>query len=286
MEFIHNRPPRLQTKAYFRAKEGGRPSSGVYTIVDTDEYAMAGHVVVESAEGLRYGVYGEQLYLLEEHPDFQTLGQTFLPSEEKLRAFGFTDRREGYWHYTTRVSSDESFNITIPKEPVGEIDGEPVYRYEELVLDEDFGQPSYFGNLRPELRYAMAEAVSSVLEKTRALGLNVRVNPREYIWLNWPEGRQLIGGYEDQRTLDHIRSLDSAESTAQEAVGGDLSMPDTELVASLDSEILGQVAALIDAEAENFSWDSMAHGMTMGQYVAPTAIAAYLQAVSKKKEEQ
>ncbi len=286
MEFIHNRPPRLQTKAYYRTRESGRPTSGVYTIVATDEYAMGGHVVVESADGFLYGVNGDQLDLLEEDPDFQSMGQTFLPSEEKLRAFGFTDRREGYWYYTTRVSSDESFNITIPKEPIGHIQGEPVYSYEELVIDEDFGQPSYFGNLRPELRYAMVEAVGSVLEKTRALGLNVRVNPREYSWLNWPEGRPLIGGYEDQRTLDYIRSLESAESTTQEAVGGALSMPDTDLVASLDSEILEQVAALIDAEAENFSWDSLAHGMTMGQYVAPTAIAAYLEAVATKEKKQ
>lgn len=123
MEFILFRPPRHGLKVYYESP-GGLPHSGVYTVVDTDEYNMAGMVVIEDSEGRGYGVSSADLEIMEDREEFKALalgvdadGVTFLPSEKKLRDFGFTDHRNGYWYYTTRVGSDESFNLTIPKKP-------------------------------------------------------------------------------------------------------------------------------------------------------------------------
>lgn len=53
----------------------------------------------------------------------------------------------------------------------------------------------------------------------------------------------------------------------------------------LDADILKQVAAAIDREAENFRWDSLAIGMTMGDYIAPTAVRTYLKALESKDKD-
>lgn len=315
MEFILFQPPRIGLKVYFAANDGGRPYSGIFTVMENDEYDMAGHVVIEDSDGRGYGVSGLNLEALEHHEDFKALalgvdadGVTFLPSEKKLREFGFTDHREDYWYYTTRVGSDESFNLTIPKTPIGHVLGEPVYSYTEGVIDEYFGQHAYFGGMKDEFRYPLAERLSTALSGLLDLGLLVRVHPEQYNWKGWPEGRPLLGMVSDRHTLEQLRGgfvyptsdeIPTVEARAsetpvepledqapvQEAAGDSLSEPIASDVVILDADILKQVAAAIDREAENFRWDSLATGMTMGDYIAPTAVRTYLKALESKDKD-
>lgn len=120
-------------------------------------------------------------------------GLTFLPSEEELRAFGFTDHVPAHWYWSARVGSAESINITVDKTPVGEVDGKFVYAYKELVMDEYFGQPAFFGNMKAEFRADLTRRLHAHLQAANALGLTVAVNPREYCWEKWPENSALTG---------------------------------------------------------------------------------------------
>lgn len=212
MEWIFNRPPRIGVKVFFKSSEGGRLSDGIYTVVETDEYDMAGQVVIEAADGQRYGADAEKMEILELHSDFLAMetpegydGLTFLPSEATLRAHGFTDHRPSDWYYSDRVGSGESFEITIPKEPVGTVLSEPVYGYIEGVIDEAFGQHAYFGRMRDQFRYPLAEKISSKLSTFLKLGLRLQVNPSAYGWKEWPQTRPLIGLDSDRATLEALR---------------------------------------------------------------------------------
>lgn len=302
MEFILLRPPREGLKVYYHAQEGGVPCSGVYTVIDTDDYNMVGYVVIEDFRGNGYGVNAEHLEILESHDDFKALalgvdadGIVFLPSEQKLRDFGFTDHREGYWYYSAPVGSNETFNLTIPKKPIGEVLGEPVYSYTEGVIDEYFGQHAYFGGMNDEFRYPLAEKVSAVLKRLLELGLLVRVHPDEYNWKGWPSGRPLLGMESDQQTMELLQDgfvYASTEGTSEEAGSTDPELTaaaptasEPSIESTLDPEILKQVAAAIDREAENFRWDSLAAGMTMGEYVAPTAIRLYFESLAAKEKD-
>lgn len=316
MEFILFRPPRHGLKVYYESP-GGLPHSGVYTVIDTDEYNMAGMVVIEDSEGRGYGVSSADLEIMEHREEFKALalgvdadGATFLPSEKKLRDFGFTDHRNGYWHYSARVGSSESFNLTIPKNPIGYVLGEPVYSYTEGVIDEFFGQHAYFGKMKDQFRYSLVEKLSTVLKGLMEIGLLIRVHPEEYSWEGWPPGRPLMGHFSDGQTIEQLKTgfvyaisndpvateegAESAPATVespeaqepiQEAAGDSLSEPIASDVTIIDADILKQVATAIDREAENFRWDSLATGMTMGDYVAPTAIRLYLEGIAAKEQD-
>ena len=302
MEWIFNRPPRNGLKVHYEAPGPGELPSGIYTVADTDEYNMAGMVVIESSAGQLFGVSSTPLTILEEHEDFLALAQgvdadgvTFLPSEEKLREFGFTDHREGYWYYSAPVGSNETFNLSIPKKPIGEVLGEPVYSYTESVIDELFGQYAYFGNMKDEFRYPLAVRLSGVLRGLLELGILIRVYPEAYSWKGWPESRPLLGMSSDQDTLEQLQASfvyagteeapEEPAITASEPVAAVPTVSEPSIESTLDPEILKQVAAAIDREAENFAYDSLAHGMTMGEYVAPTAIRLYLQGVAEKEKD-
>src|SRR5690606_39993592 len=75
--------------------------------------------------------------------------------DARLRELGFTDHREGYWYYTTRVGDMTSWNVTISKES-GAVDVE--------VLDEHFLQPYPFQALAVE-GVPFAVAVAERVEK-------------------------------------------------------------------------------------------------------------------------
>lgn len=280
MELILFQPPRIGLKVYYHAQEGGAPYPGVYTVVDTEDYNMVGYVTVEDSNGRGYGVNAKQLEILEYHDDFNALALgvaadsiVFLPSEEKLREFGFTDRREGYWYYSAPVGSNETFNLTIPKEPIGEVLGEPVYSYTESVIDEFFGQHAYFGGMRDDFRYPLAEKISEALRGLLKIGIRVRVHPDEYNWKEWPHGRALWGMSSDQQTMEQLKAgfvyagtekaIAEAVDADQEPVAAVPTVSEPSIESTLDPEILKQVAAAIDREAENFEYDSLAHGMTM-----------------------
>ena len=199
-------------------------------------------------------------------------GITPLPSEERLREFGFTDHSPEYWYYTNRVGSAESINITVSKEPLGLIGGEPVYSYRELIVDEYFGQPAYFGRMRPPVRYEIATKISEQLGMLRDAGLELEIDPREYGWEGWNPANAILGesGELDYDWIDAAPESSKAQSVA--------SIPEP-----IDPEILREVAAVIDREAENLKADSLAIGMSLGEYVAPTAIQSYLAALELKQ---
>ena len=95
---------------------------------------------------------------------------TILPDED-MRWIGFTDHREGFWYRVTRVGVGETLNITVNK-----LTGE----YEELVMDEDFGQPAYYGRFHPVYRDAIRVAVDGQVRLLNAAGMTIAVDHRLY----------------------------------------------------------------------------------------------------------
>lgn len=98
-------------------------------------------------------------------------GNTALLPEADMRALGFTDRRPDYWYFTKRVGSNESMNFTINK-----ANG----NYEELVMDEMFGQPAYYGHMRPNFRDEIRANVDTIVGELNAAGLTVAVDHKAY----------------------------------------------------------------------------------------------------------
>jgi len=202
-------------------------------------------------------------------------GITPLPSEERLREFGFTDYSPEYWYYTARVGGGESINITVNKTPVLRSGNPAAYHYRELIVDEFFGQPAYFGRMLPKPRYEIAQRISEQLAMLRDAGLEIEIDPREYGWEGWSPDHAIMGeaGELDYDWID----AESAGSKPQ-------AEPAISTLEVIDAEILREVAAVIDREAESLKSDSLALGMGLGEYVAPTAIQTYLAALERKQE--
>lgn len=103
----------------------------------------------------------------------RTSGQfTPLLDDAGMRAIGFTDHREGFWYYCRTLNYGVTINVTIDK-TTGE--------WNEDVLDEDFGQPYYYG------QYAgnpFPDAVRAKVDEQVALlnshGITVTVDHRQY----------------------------------------------------------------------------------------------------------
>jgi len=98
-------------------------------------------------------------------------GTTPLLTDDAMRALGFTDHREGFWYFTDRVGDNTSLNFTINKN-TGE--------YEELVMDEFFGQPEYYRNMKPEFRDAVQARIDGIIVRLNGAGLNLAVDPDLY----------------------------------------------------------------------------------------------------------
>jgi hypothetical protein len=99
-------------------------------------------------------------------------GVTDQLEEPAMRAAGFTDHREGFWYYCQRVNRGITFNLTIEKS---------TGRWSEDVLDENFGQPYYYGryagfSFADDVRSRVDEQVASL----NSLGFNVSVDHRQY----------------------------------------------------------------------------------------------------------
>lgn len=282
MDFKLSQPPRIGAKV----RQSGSPSvpQGSYTVVGNSSYDADCRVAIAAPSGERYSVAVRFLELIENSSALEAVpvpvdsdGITTLPSEEALRAFGFTGHREGYWYYTARVGSAETLNITVAKEPLaGYSDpslGEPVYGYTELVMDEYFGQPAYFGQMKEEHRIALATKLFGVLRGLYLLGLQIEVDPQEYGWESWPEGEKLQGHIWGNSVPEELKEPFLAICSEPEPEADEL---------TLDPELLKLVAAAIDQEAVNLQWDSVAGAMSLGEYAAPTAIRTYLQGLKAK----
>lgn len=124
-----------------------------------------------------------------------TDGTTPLLTDEQMRELGFTDRLKGRWYLSHRVGSRESFTLTIDKE-TGD--------YSESVIDEDFGQPAYFGRMRQEFRSDTVTRLWEVLNKLHTAGLRIKVDPCQYMWSDWPANRPLQGTEEDKPLIQDV----------------------------------------------------------------------------------
>lgn len=202
-------------------------------------------------------------------------GYTRIPSEEILREAGFTDRIPEQWYYHSRAGSAETLNITIKKAPAGEIDGEEVHIYKELVMDEFFGQPAYFGRMKEAYRTPLTEKLSGLLSTLNSLGLQIEVDPDEYGWDGWPANSPLTGA-----SGEFGGEADSPVAAAEEEVSE--ATPAEPILEQIDPQLLAEIADVITTEAHNFAWEPLAHEMTMGQYVAPMVIRAHLDWLNKQ----
>lgn len=123
-----------------------------------------------------------------------------------MREFGFTDHVKENWYFTKRVGDRESFNVTIDKESGA---------YSELVMDEDFGQPAYFGHMKKEFRDELAGRLFEILSDLRNAGLEIEVNPLQYGWTGWNKDRPLKGTADDRELLSCLRKRNSANGGAK-----------------------------------------------------------------------
>ena len=100
-------------------------------------------------------------------------GITALLPDEKMREIGFTDHVETRWYFCRRVDDKghTTLNITIDKE---------TGFYNELVMNEDFGQPEYYGQMKPEWRDLYRDTIDFYISELNKAGLTVTVDHREY----------------------------------------------------------------------------------------------------------
>ena len=94
-----------------------------------------------------------------------------LLAAKQMRHIGFTDRREGYWYLCKRVGSDTTFNLTINKE---------TGTYETDVMNESFGQPEYYGQMRDVYRAQMIANIDVILYELERDGVKVEFDHAEY----------------------------------------------------------------------------------------------------------
>lgn len=93
-------------------------------------------------------------------------GNTPLLSDDKMRELGFTQNTPN-WYFNKRVGRMVSLNFTInPK--TGD--------YTEIVLDEYFGQPEYYGNMKPEFRDEIIHNINTIIAELNSHGLTLNVN--------------------------------------------------------------------------------------------------------------
>lgn len=100
-------------------------------------------------------------------------GKTPLISDDKMRALGFTDNVDTRWYLCRRVDKQgyTTLNITIEKDSG---------LYTELVMDEGFGQPEYYGNMKPEFRDLYRDTIDFEVGILNTAGLTIQVDHKAY----------------------------------------------------------------------------------------------------------
>lgn len=131
-------------------------------------------------------------------------GALRIPSESELASLGFTDHNPKQWYYSVPLTKSESFNVTIHKAPIAEDGNGRIYGYEELVMDEYFGQPAYFGRMGNDYRHKLTMKLLGVLAHLKKHGVNIAVDPRDYSWYDWPENTPLTGVEADKKKILEI----------------------------------------------------------------------------------
>lgn len=100
-------------------------------------------------------------------------GKTELLSDEKMRELGFTDRVDTRWYFCRRIDQQghTTLNITIQKDSG---------LYEELVMNEDFGQPEYYGHMKPKWRDLYRDTIDAYISELNKAGLTITVDHKAY----------------------------------------------------------------------------------------------------------
>jgi hypothetical protein len=100
-------------------------------------------------------------------------GRTVLLSEEKMRLLGFTDHVPESWYFVAPLTSDgkTTLNIRIQKDSG---------LYEELVMNEDFGQPEYYGHKNKKLAELIKDTIDLIVDHLNKSGLTIFVDHRQY----------------------------------------------------------------------------------------------------------
>jgi hypothetical protein len=100
-------------------------------------------------------------------------GKTPILSDEEMRELGFTDRVETRWYLCRRVDKrgDTTLNITIEKDSG---------LYTELVMAEAFGQPEFYGQMKPEYRDLIRDTIDFELNVLNLAGLTIEVDHKAY----------------------------------------------------------------------------------------------------------
>ncbi|WP_159601490.1 hypothetical protein [Agromyces humi] len=98
-------------------------------------------------------------------------GETPILDDARMRELGFTDRVVERWYLCARVGPGVTLNVTIQKS---------TGQYQEYVLDEDFGQPAFYGTFRAEVRDQVIANVDEEVGKLRAAGLDITVDHTLY----------------------------------------------------------------------------------------------------------
>jgi len=98
-------------------------------------------------------------------------GVTPVLADHIMRELGFTDHREGFWYFCETVCCDETINFTITKS---------TGQFEELVMDEIFGQPAFYGRMAPEFHNKIRAKVNTITRGLNSAGLTLAVDHAQY----------------------------------------------------------------------------------------------------------
>jgi len=201
-------------------------------------------------------------------------GLTLLPSEKKLRKLGFTDRDPEIWYFSAHLATDISFTVRVSKKIDETHLPEGLHPYQELILDNSFGQPAPLGAMSQEFRGEVLKRLIEELRRLRAAGITISVDPAQYYWEEWTSIK--LTGHDGEELIAAAQNAAEVVAEPAELRLIELSTAEAQVPLGITADDLKRIADLIDSEIENLSWDSLAHSMTAGQYVAPTVIRAYL----------
>lgn len=96
-----------------------------------------------------------------------------IPDNALMQTLDFSDKREGYWYYSSRLTDegDVSLDISIERDSGA---------YDVEVIDEFTLQPHMYGRRDPETRDKIRKEIDSILAAMRGEGLDLRINHKEY----------------------------------------------------------------------------------------------------------
>jgi hypothetical protein len=94
-----------------------------------------------------------------------------MSNETLMRELGFTDHREGFWYRDYPLDKYTSLCLTINKE---------TEEWKEMVLNEMFCQPEYYGYAVKEWRDEIIAKIDSIIAELKKHGLPFEVDHRAY----------------------------------------------------------------------------------------------------------